>query len=49
MAHIEPATLARTKAAAAARPNGHRAGFVAYTAFTLSVGIAGAVVLGLVH
>jgi len=49
MAYIEPATLARTKAGTAARPNGHRAGFVAYTAFTLSVGFAAAVVLGLVH
>lgn len=45
MAYIEPATRART--AAAPRPAGNRA--MAYTAFTLSVGFAAAIVLGLVH
>jgi hypothetical protein len=50
MASIEPATVARTRTAAAAvRPAGNRAGPVAYTVFTLSVGFAAAVVLGLVH
>jgi uncharacterized protein YaaQ len=47
MAYIEPATRARTRVAAAPRPAGNRA--MAYTAFTLSVGFAAAVVLGLVH
>lgn len=46
MAYIEPAPLARTRAA---KPSGNRARAVAYTAFTLSVGFAAAVVLGLVR
>lgn len=49
MAYIEPATPARAKVAVAPRPTGNRAGLVAYAAFTLSVGFAAAVVLGLIQ
>ena len=47
MAYIEPAPRTRSRAAAAPRPAGNHA--IAYTAFTLSVGFAAAVVLGLIH
>ena len=49
MTCIESAGPSRIRTTAAPKANAKRVGAVAYTAFTLSVGFAAAVVLGLIH
>jgi hypothetical protein len=49
MTYIESAGPARIRTTTAPKANSKRVGAVAYTAFTLSLGFAAAVVLGLIH